>query len=318
VLLSLVNDEVLDISSRDLLSLGLKYLHPVSQAYFWDNGHVSSPIANQFYWMVDDEGVLAHFYLTHPLVVRPEKVIREWDGFIDYALVPHACSNDEDVYYIQNSDELFSLEFAPSSYETNFLVNHRYSVEACAAELAKWTNACHRKNSKQVLRFFLTDPTPEKWQKVEQHSNDVMNAIDHFLSQVPPLPVDHHPYWGSNLARFKHYISEKKKSTLIKTFWSALFYKSGLSQRTEYLYQLDNKRHELLQINRELTLLGGNRPQQHVTFVGHRLAIIRLELETLLQTNAERRYATNLKLLFVASLMAAVIGFALLIIFLIV
>ncbi|MEW6368780.1 MAG: PfkB family carbohydrate kinase [Acidobacteriota bacterium] len=276
-----IRDGVLVMSSREMIGLAMDYLHPVTQVYHWDNGRYVSRIANQFYWRVDNEGMVAHFYLPHPLVVRPEQQITEWDGFVDYAFVPHAVSREDVIHHEGSSDRLASLEYASESHETRWFEPAVYTPQLAARYLAEWTNERHRMSSTITFRFVRREPSSELWRQVEQRARGVIDSINKELERYPPLDVDGHPYWMNSLHGFKTFKSMPYRMSALRRrtirWRQRLGRFLGLHRREAYLSRLEKLIAELAELRTVMrnelrsrnAALGPNADRKHALQPNH-------------------------------------------------
>lgn len=108
----------LALSSRTLVGLGMRHLHPISQILFWDAPALSR-FPSALYWPAGQESMLMKYFHLHPLFVdladAPPEVTR--CGSVDGALISTARIRPEQIYYITHSDEVALLELSSRKHD---------------------------------------------------------------------------------------------------------------------------------------------------------------------------------------------------------
>ncbi len=171
------NGELQPISSRQLVKLGLRHLHPVTESQYWNEAKSSSHFGHLI-WPVKDEGLIVRQFHSFPLLVRPvDKTtvpIRTLDA--DYGL--KACPDIEDVYMVQDSDEMCFMDFTSSDQMCDF-GNREDGVEEFerAVEWAnRNANKLHLEFIKKKIRIHWKDIS-DNWGDIEMRSDEVVKAI---------------------------------------------------------------------------------------------------------------------------------------------
>lgn len=186
----------LNLSSRELVDLGLRHLHPATATAIWNRTVQANRLANRLYWKVGDEGLLSRNYLLHPLMFRPKRRIEQFEGFIDYAYVPLAFPDSDDHFIITDSDDFFRLEFSPPDYEVYDLAPGPFSPSFAASCLEGWTTEDHRGFAATTIRYHSRDCS-DVWDAVERQADETIRSIATKFRRAP-MPALAHPYWENN------------------------------------------------------------------------------------------------------------------------
>jgi hypothetical protein len=125
------------ISPREMTTLALAHLHPISQSHFWDDNEIFNTHPSHLYWKVADEGILARCFHLHPILVRPQNRQVNFKGTIDDDYIVHACPDRETIHIVTDSDEASVFSMTPHGVMIGNELPHRSS----AAYVAYWSNS---------------------------------------------------------------------------------------------------------------------------------------------------------------------------------
>ncbi len=173
------NDILQPITSRQLVKLALGHLHPVTLSEFWNVNEMHSTNFGHLIWLVKDEGLIVRQFHLFPLLVKSVDKdavpIRSTDA--DYSF--KACPNPDDVYVVQDSDEMCFMDFTGLS-QLNELIDHKnpdhiQSIENVVNWANQNTHKLHLEFVKQRIRFHWADCS-DKWRDIEQQSDAVVEA----------------------------------------------------------------------------------------------------------------------------------------------
>lgn len=168
------------VSARQLVSLALDHLHPVTRAQLWDRSNLQSLGDGELIWPVDGEGLVLRRFRLQPLMVTP----------IDRTFVPTVAvdgdftdrvSTDLSAWYVvKDTDDMCYVDFTPVGYGRDYgdpLVKHG---APSVAEEAAWAREhalpAHRHFVRQSIRFHAGDCSTA-WLDVEQRSAAVIDDI---------------------------------------------------------------------------------------------------------------------------------------------
>jgi tetratricopeptide (TPR) repeat protein len=173
-------DGALAIPPRSLATLALRHLHPIAHCHFWKRSDAGG--GNQFnpanmLWRAGDEGLLAHCFHLHPLMVRSEDRRADFGGTIDDDLVMRVCPDFEKHHVVRDSDELLCCEISPPMHQID-LPCTRYSIEDVAFWAEKLANPLHRRLVREPLRLHSGTATEALWRDVETEAKQAIEGIE--------------------------------------------------------------------------------------------------------------------------------------------
>jgi len=176
------DDLTAPISSRELVKLALNHLHPITKSLFWHSTEFNREWPSHLYWGIGQEGLLARCFNPSTLMVNPRRrgILPRSTVDNDYVLL--ACPNPEDLYVVEDSDEIAGFEISSLSEPVGQMV-HWGKIERNVSniiEVAAWakyhTNSHHREFLRHRIRFHFNDVS-ENWYKVEHLSDKVVDTI---------------------------------------------------------------------------------------------------------------------------------------------
>jgi len=77
--------------------MAFKNLHPTVIARIVNQRLFHSSHPDQLYWRVDENTLMARFYLIMQLCIKPERYVRTINGFFDYAVIPEMCPSNDGI-----------------------------------------------------------------------------------------------------------------------------------------------------------------------------------------------------------------------------
>ena len=169
------NDDLsISISSRQLVKIAMKHLHPFSILSFWNSKSFTQG-PSHLYWKVDDEGLLARCFHLHPLMVNPSRRGVLPSGTIDDDYILLSCQSPAHIHVVSDSDEIAICEVSASN-QFGDIPHCRSSVWRVAIWVAGHTDAIHRNFFRNKIRFHSEDIS-SRWEEVEHDSEDVIGRI---------------------------------------------------------------------------------------------------------------------------------------------
>lgn len=195
---------VMQIKPRELVSLSMRYLHPVAMASMFEQNAIHNYNANRFFCRLDSHLLAGRFFLLHMLCIKPETMDYKIGASCDYSFIPEMCPSGN-VAIINDSDDYLVIEAQPKGHETSMVNWGGYESHKLISTLANWTTKQHRENARHTIYFHARDITESDKQQIE-------NSFDHFirpiladLKQYKEKPFYNHPYWiGAMKAFNKH------------------------------------------------------------------------------------------------------------------
>jgi len=174
---------VLDVPHRTLMRLMYDNLHPFAVAHICKRGMNYSP--QLFFWEVEDQGLLAHCFHLHPLMIRPVERNHRATVTVDDDFLFHAVPDFADVYLVDDSDEICFVDATPLKK----LTGGAYAIFD-VAETRKWAatyaDNYHRKFFKTPIRLHCGDLS-ETW---TPHVRQAGTFVQQILQDLPRTPVE--------------------------------------------------------------------------------------------------------------------------------
>lgn len=166
---------VLALSARDLVALGLRHLHPIARTHFFEEYDGDLMPAN-LAWTVPDEGILLRCFHLHPLMVKPQVKFAKFAGTIDDDLVLRACPDVRRHYIVSDSDELLALEMSRFSHTVGTVCS-KGSIDGVAAWAEFGANRRHRELIHYCIRIHSRSTTESIWRAKEIETNKIIEAV---------------------------------------------------------------------------------------------------------------------------------------------
>ena len=153
---------------RALFALAMDHLHPLSRTLLVDSQEFST-WPSHVYWPVGDEGaegILAHCFHLHPLMVRPREFYRDFRDAMDNDFLAQACPDPAEMHLIDDSDDALGVEVSAQAQFDHLIRPCRFHP----ANVAEWShlfaNAQHREFFRVPVRFRASAPT-SAWAEAE-------------------------------------------------------------------------------------------------------------------------------------------------------
>lgn len=191
---------ILAIPPRKLTALSIQHPHPTTVAKTLNQGFCHTIHPNQFFWKVDENCMLGHYFLIFMLCLKPERVIQSINSYCDYAFIPELCPSGDEVA-MGDSDEFFMLELQEREQERALLKLGRLPEKEIALSLQYWTTSEHRRASRHPIVFHTRELPPEL-DRIKQEAVDFLDRIDRWLG--PPVPHAGHYYWIHGTATWRY------------------------------------------------------------------------------------------------------------------
>jgi hypothetical protein len=168
-------DGAISVTSRDLASVALRNLHPLSRQNIWTDGNGTLLPATML-WPVGNEGLLARCFHLHPLLVWPERKNVVFQGTIDDDFVSMACPDAEADYVVTDSDDLLMCEISALSQP------HRTRYRrGSTSDVVEWaelnTDSRHRRLATFPIRIHQAAMTEPLWAAAEADSSRVVDDV---------------------------------------------------------------------------------------------------------------------------------------------
>lgn len=184
-------DDIISLSSRELVKFGLPFIHPITESHFFDEKDGGLMPANLF-WTVDETGILARCFHLHPLVVYGTDKRCDFQSTIDDDLALVFDSDDGEEYIVTDSDELIAFEISSLSHKV--LAAYR---KGNTTDIANWaqigTNKKHHSLIKKSIRIHSGEANHPGWLRAQQVSDAII--VDVFQQMAITSKLNPQKIW---------------------------------------------------------------------------------------------------------------------------
>jgi hypothetical protein len=164
----------LAIPPRDLVRLALAHLHPVANSLFIDSAQ-ASPWPSQLYFRIPDEGILAHCFHLHPIMVNPLSHNLSFSISIDGDYLLASCPDSREITVVTDSDLIAAVEPCLDSYAPP-PTPRIFHIPEIAAWAQTNANPHHRYFFTHPIRFHDREPGP-LWRRTELQTGIYADCI---------------------------------------------------------------------------------------------------------------------------------------------
>ena len=173
--------ETLSLPSRDLVSLALRYLHPMAKINRW-RSKVFTGCPAYLIWDVPKQGILMRWFHLHPVVIRTLgdnlNFFRKFDVSIDEEYMPLLFSSRERIYFPTDSDEISFCSLMPVSQPA---VTIRPPQRPSVPLLARWAEdraaLLQRQFFDVAFRWHFADIDLRRWEGAERESENIASEL---------------------------------------------------------------------------------------------------------------------------------------------
>lgn len=170
---------VISIKPRELAALALPNIHQITKAHlFHGEGEDLHPAG--LFWRVGDEGLLAHCFHLHPLVVCPTVKNAPFSVTIDEDYLMASCPDKNDHYIIQDSDEFLACELTDENRQIPAIPR-----TSNLREIAKWAysnaNTSHRELIRHAIKIHAGQSDLHAWSETEREAQKVVDEVLAYL-----------------------------------------------------------------------------------------------------------------------------------------
>jgi hypothetical protein len=215
----IVKKGFLKYKASELVDIAIDYMHPFTLSAFWKDSDRINISANKFYWSVKNYGIISRNYLLHPILVRPERQIQSLNGFIDYALIPLAIKNKNNIHTINDSNKYCWIEVESFTHDMAILTEKKYDPYYAAQFLQYWVTQEHVEFSKKSINYYTSkykeeDKSPD-WELEERDADSSIKLLNSYFDRHFYSGIDH-PYWRKAKYIFSGKLIGRQNTTNLK------------------------------------------------------------------------------------------------------
>ncbi|WP_316187591.1 MULTISPECIES: hypothetical protein [unclassified Bradyrhizobium] len=190
---------VMVVPSREAVTLALGALHPTVLACRVDQALLRSAHPNQFFWKPDSSSLVLRAFLLFPLAVAPTLPPGPADTYCDYGWIS-TMAETPSFDIIDNTDELFIVELAPTRQELDFVRSGGTSAKDGALRMSSWMTDFSAQQADTAIVFRSRDGSEAAIaETIETSGRFIKELKQHF---GPLHPVRYHPYWQAGVASY--------------------------------------------------------------------------------------------------------------------
>jgi len=141
------------LSSRQLVDIATRSLHPLMMAFFCDGPRAANRSLGTYIHPVLNLGYVVSYFHLHPLMIESPGRAIAISTTIDHDLV-YNLFQDSEIKVVRNSDEIFALEISPRLHRNELISPSCIAPHTIRDWAQKWTCSQHRKNACTPVRIF--------------------------------------------------------------------------------------------------------------------------------------------------------------------
>jgi hypothetical protein len=200
------------LPARELVGLSIDNMHFISKCHFWDNGKGVPFMPFHTYWRVGDEGLIGRISHIYPIYFWPVNQDNASNVSIDWDLVDNSGIDKKDIFVVQSSDYIYSVEISSESYHIEPLYPEA-DIHYMAMFVLNYCKELHLWRLKKSIEFLRTEKKNIGiWREKHSHSQEWVNSI--FLYLDPIIAIKNlfnqkNRYYASNILmwKFRHIIN---------------------------------------------------------------------------------------------------------------
>jgi hypothetical protein len=192
-------DGVMMLPGREAVSIALGALHPTVLACRVDQPLLHSAHPNQFFWKPDDASLVLRAFLLFPLAVVAKRPPGPADTYCDFGWITTMVERPS-ISIIDNTDELFIVELAPTGQEIDFVKAGEAVVADCAERMSSWMTEFSAAQAGTPIVFKAMDGSEAAIAHAVQASARFVDELRRNFGALHP--VQNHPYWQAGVASY--------------------------------------------------------------------------------------------------------------------
>lgn len=185
-----------DLSSRELVDICFKHMHPTMSANIINQDFCYSTNNLAIHLKTESSCLLTISFNPYMLCIKPEVELKYADGYCDFYFVP-AMLPSGNFYYVCDSDEMFMLEIAPEQQERDFICYSSITNK----KVSNWLSLILMKDKLKYANYINVMHTNDIQENLNGYKNLIKNYFDISISALPKdyfetySKYDAHPFW---------------------------------------------------------------------------------------------------------------------------
>ena len=172
---SFKSGNIICVPPRQLMQIALDNLHPLAHSAWWEEGD-GGLIPATIYWRVDNEGIVAHCFHLHPILVHAQHKDVKFFGTVDDDYIMAACPDATKDALVTDSDDVLAIDLSdPWRYfEMRFA---KGSIRDTVRWAEQFANPRHHNLFASTIRMHVGISHPERWKGVEGRAQPIVDEI---------------------------------------------------------------------------------------------------------------------------------------------
>lgn len=199
---------IINCSGRELMGYALPNLHPTVIASMINNTDIGTNICHQYFNLVDNEILVARFFLLFMLCIKPECPMPLVSSHCDYSFIPELCPSGN-YKVITNSDDALLIELAPIEQETQHIYFRQRNLESDIQRIRSWATKEHINYSTNTIFFHTNgieniDSKLKSLQHACQELDSILSLVYQGITNNPPISHKFHHFWNNPINILKN------------------------------------------------------------------------------------------------------------------
>lgn len=219
------------IEPRELVSICLNNLHSLSKAHLVkDYGNNS---LGHYYWKIGDHALLARCFHIHPLFLWPRVQGVKFATTIDHELVRLAVPNEQEIWMVQDSDDIFLCEGSEENHLDSYITTRVIPPPDVIEWASVWTNHLHRSFASRSILFRTSD--------IRQTQEDDEIASTLINSYLAGLSIKFNGAIPAGMGLFQNKRGETMQSNSLKSWVRNILVRIGRVMASPAAHEIGSK-----------------------------------------------------------------------------
>jgi len=187
------------IRPRQMAAAAIKHRHNTVRGKTVNQRVFSVEWMDQFYWLVDEETLIARQMPFAVVAMQPERVLTEMRTFWDYGIISEACPTTPRCV-IADSDDVLMIELRSADTARDQLCLGWPEPKQIAEKLARFVTQDPIELARYTLLLHSSDLPPD----IENDKKRLDDFVAAILAELPPKPTPwiNHPIWAYHYPTF--------------------------------------------------------------------------------------------------------------------
>jgi hypothetical protein len=187
------------VPPREMAEVAIRNRHNTIRGKTVNQRVFSVEWMDQFYWLVNEQTLIAHQMPFAVVAMQPERVVTEMRTFWDYGIISEACPTTPRCV-IADSDDYLMIELRTGDTARDQLCLGWPEPKQIAEKLARFTT----KDPIELARYTLVLHAGELPAEIGEAADRLDRFVDEVLANLPAEPIHwvNHPIWAYHYPAF--------------------------------------------------------------------------------------------------------------------